>query len=136
MAHPIVELQTKLVAALLADASLVTILGGPSVFDAPPKGQIPPYVAVVRHDILPRDGDGTPGNDHRLLLHCWHADASRNAVLEIVDRVLMIVLSANLSGVALTVTHGQHDRTDTAIDTQTGQARAAIALRFLSEPAA
>ena len=136
MAHPIIELQTGLVAALLADAPLVALLGGSEIFDAPPKAQTPPYIAVVRHDILPRDGDNAPGFDHRILLHCWHSDASRAAVLEIVNRVLTVVTLEDLSSVNLTVTHAQHDRTDTAIDTKTGQARAAIAMRFYSETSA
>jgi len=32
------------------------------------------------------------------------------------------------------VTHRMHERTDTAIDLETGQARAAVALKFFSEP--
>lgn len=135
MAHAIVELQTELVAALLADGDLTTALGGDFVFDTPPKGQVAPYVVVVRHDVLPRDGDETPGHDHRLLLHCRVSQPSRKAVLEIAEHVVVVALSADLSGGGLTVTHAQHDRTDTAIDLTTGDARAAIALRFFSEPA-
>lgn len=136
MTHPIIDLQSSLVTALLADAQLTTALGSDAVFDAPPKGQTTPYVAIVRHDVLPRDGDNAPGHDHRLLVHCWHQNASRKAVLDIVERVIAVALGADLSNVSLTVTHAQHDRTDTSIDSQTGQARAAIALRFFSEPAA
>jgi hypothetical protein len=33
----------------------------------------------------------------------------------------------------LRVTHRQHDRTDTAIDRETGFARAAVAMRFFTE---
>lgn len=136
MTHPIVELQTALLTALLDDGALVTALGGDAVFDAPPKGQEVPYVAIIRHDVLPRDGDETPGHDHRLLLNCRVSQPSRKQVLEIAERVVAAALSADLSGAELIVTHAQHDRTDTAIDLQTGDARAAIALRFFSEPAA
>ncbi|UJQ95731.1 DUF3168 domain-containing protein [Mariluticola halotolerans] len=134
MTHPILALQTSLVAALLADSALTAALGGPAVFDAPPKGQRTPYVAIMRHDILPRDGDDAPGNDHRILLHCWHRHPSRKAVLAIAERVVALALESDLSGPDLRVTFAQHDRTDTSIDSQTGQARAAIALRFFTEP--
>lgn len=133
MTHPITALQSALLATLLADAELVAVLGGDFVFDAPPQGQEPPFAAIVRHDVLARDGDAAPGNDHRLLIHCWHNQPSRKAVLALADRVVAVALTTDLSGTDLNVTHAQHDRTDTAIDTGTGYARAAVALRFFSE---
>lgn len=134
MTHPIVSLQTSLLAALFADAALVTALGGDFVFDAPPKGRKPPYVAITRHDALSRDGDETPGHDHRLLVQCWYPAPNRKAVLALAERVVAVVLATGLSSAALRVTHIQHDRTDTAIDTETGYARAAVVLRVFTEP--
>lgn len=134
MTHPIVALQTSLLAALFADAELAASLGGNHVFDAPPKGQKPPYVAISRHDALSRDGDAAPGHDHRLLVQCWHPEPSRKAVLEIAERVIAVALEASLTSEGLCVTHIQHDRTDTAIDFETGYARAAIVLRAFTEP--
>src|SRR5690606_13572946 len=101
----------------------------------PPKGRRPPYVTVARHDVLPRDGDLAPGWDHRVLVHAWASEASRKAVLAIADRVLAVALGATLDD-ELVVTHRQHERTDTAIDRETGFARAAIALRFFTEAVA
>lgn len=134
MTHPILQLQAALVAALAADSELTALIGAEAIFDAPPKGRRPPYVTVARHDVLPRDGDLAPGHDHRVLVHAWSAEASRKAVLAIADRVLAVAMSASLDD-ELVVTHRQHDRTDTAIDRETGFARAAIALRFFTEAA-
>ncbi len=134
MTHPIVSLQTRLLAALFADPELVTALGGNFVFDAPPQGRKPPYVAISRHDALSRDGDDAPGHDHRLLIQCWHPEASRRATLEIAERVVAVALAADLSNADLLVTHVQHDRTDTAVDLKTGYARAAVVLRIFTEP--
>lgn len=134
MSQAIIELQTSLIAALTADTQLTALIGADAVFDAPPKGGALPYITIMRHDLLPRDGDETPGNDHRLLINCWHEGASRQAVVAIVDRLLAVALTADLSTPALIVTHAQHDRTDTAIDLETGHARATIALRIFSEP--
>ena len=134
MSHPVMELQTVLVAALDADAALVALIGTDAVFDAPPKGKRPPYVTIARHDVLPRDSDLAPGHDHRLLLHCWVPEASRRAVLAIAGRVLTVALGADLDG-GLLVTHRRHERTDTTIDGRTGFARAALALRFFTEAA-
>ena len=125
MTHPIVQLQAALVAALRAELE-------PPVFDAPPRDTAPPYVAIVRHDVLPRDGDAAPGHEHRLLLHVWAAEASRKAVLAIAEDVVEIALAAASEDIAITLR--RHDRTDTAIEGTTGRARAAIALTYFTEP--
>jgi hypothetical protein len=125
MTHPIVLLQSALVTALRAELE-------PPVFDAPPKETAPPYVAIVRHDAVPRDGDVTPGYEHRLLLHVWAAEASRRAVLAIAEEVIEVAL--DLASDDLTITLVRHDRTDTAIDQATGHARAAIAMTYFTEP--
>jgi len=129
--HPIVELQTALVAALEADAPLAALIGSGGVFDAPPPGRPAPYVVIERHDTRQRDGDGTPGQEHRVLLHCWADQPSRRAALDIAARVVAAGLAPAPAGLA--VTHAEHVRTETAIDAATGQARAAVTLRFLSE---
>lgn len=128
MSHPIVALQSALVAALKADSGLT----GVGVFDAPAKGAVAPYLVIARHDLLPRDGDLAPGFEHRVAVHCWAADPSRKAALALAERV--VAVADGLTAVGVRVTHRAHERTDTAIDLETGQARAAVALRFFSEP--
>lgn len=125
MTHPMVLLQAALVAALREDLDT-------PVFDAPPRDASPPYVAIARHDVLPRDGDAAPGHEHRLLLHVWAAEASRKTVLAVAEEVVAIALA--VASDALRITLKRHDRTDTAIDQATGRARAAIALTFFTEP--
>jgi len=124
MTHPIVMLQAALVGALRAELE-------PPVFDAPPRETAPPYVAIARHDVLPRDGDAAPGHEHRLLLHVWAADASRKSALAIAEAVVEIALDVASEDIAVTLR--RHDRTDTAIDAATGRARAAIGLTFYTE---
>ncbi|MEO8883891.1 MAG: DUF3168 domain-containing protein [Devosia sp.] len=136
MTHPIVALQAALVVALKGDAALTSLIGADAIFDAPAKGSSTPYVVIARHDLVSRDGDEAPGNDHRVLLHLWHPDASRKAVLAIADRVLTVALNGALAPAGLLVTNRSHERTDTAIDLETGAARAALTLRFFTEPSA
>jgi hypothetical protein len=133
MTHPITALQGTLVAALKGDGALAALVGD-AIFDAPPEGQGLPYIAIVRHDIAPRDADIAPGHEHRLLIHIRVAEASRRAVVEIAELVLGTALTAGLSSAELTVTHRRHERTETAIDAKTGQGRAAVSLRIFSEP--
>ena len=126
MTHPILALQATLVAAL-RDADLVVV-------DAPPAERAPPYVTIARHDVLPRDGDETPGHEHRLLLHAWTADGSRKSAVTMAEIVVNTALGATLDSGDLRVTLRRHERTDTAIDAVSGRARAAISLTFYSEP--
>lgn len=133
--HPILIVQVRLLAAFNDDAELVGLIGTDAVFDAAPKGRQPPYVVIARHDVLARDGDEAPGLEHRLTLNLWHGAPSRRAVLEIAERVVAVAMAAALSGDGLMVTHRAHLRTDTMIDAKTGQARAVVGLRFLSEAA-
>lgn len=127
MSHPIAALHAALVAALKADAGLA----GVGVYDAPVRDAAPPYIAVVRHDLVPRDGDLAPGFEHRVVLHAWAAAPSRVAALALIERALAVAESFAVAGLA--VTHRRHERTETAIDAETGRARALLALRFLTE---
>jgi hypothetical protein len=135
MTHPAIALQTALVGALRADEMLAGLLGD-AVYDAPPRSATLPYVLIARHDVVARDGDLAPGNDHRLILHLWHPDASRKAVLAIAEAVAAVVLDGPLEPDGLVVTSRTLERTDTVIDPETGAARAALTLRFFTEPSA
>jgi hypothetical protein len=125
MTHPLVVLQAGLVAAWRG--------AGLAVFDAPPAGQAPPYMTIARHDVLPRDGDTTPGYEHRLLLLVWADGASRKAAISLAGTAVDVALGAALDG-GLRVTLRRQDRTDTAIDAVTGRARAAVSMTFYTEP--
>ena len=131
MTHPIVALQAALVSALEADAPLTALVGVSGVFDAPPQQRPAPYVVIDRHDIRQVDGDGTPGQEHRVLVHCWADRPSRKAALAIAERVT--AARVGLVPAGLVVTLAEHMRTETVIDAATGQARAAVLLRLLSE---
>jgi hypothetical protein len=129
--HPIAILQAALVAALAEDAALVALIGAGAVFDAPPKGRTVPYVVIDRHDMRQNDTDLSGAQEHRVRLHCWSNQPSRKAALVIAERVTAAGLGLEPTG--LVVTHAEHLRTETVIDGKTGQARAAVTLRFFSE---
>ena len=129
--HPISLLQGALVTALKADAALAAIIGD-DVFDAAPNGRPAPYVVIARHDVIQRDGDGAPGQEHRLLLHCWGDQPSRKRALDMAERV--VAVAGVFAATGIVVTHREHVRTETVIDRDTGHARAAVSLRFHSEP--
>ncbi len=135
MTHPIIDLQTQIVSKLNADVALVSLIGADAIFDMPPKGGKGIFLTILRHDIIVRDADLSPGNDHRLQLRIWGQGPSRGSVLVPTERVIAVLTLVELGSPTLSVTHVNHVRTDTQIDLKTGRATATIFLRILSEPA-
>ncbi len=134
MVHPISDLQASIISALSADTQLISAIGSDAVFDMPPRGKSAPYIVILRHDLIAHDADISPGHDHRIQIQIWHNDPSRAAVLVLADRVIEVMAGTDLSSLTLNVSHIQHDRTETAIDRKSGQARALLAFRVFSEP--
>src|SRR5690606_17482060 len=107
--HPIALLQAALVSALKADAALVAIVGADGVSDAPPSGRPAPHVTIARHDVIQRDGDAAPGQEHRLLLHCWGDQPSRRRALDMAERVVAVAMA--FAAEDIVVTHRVHVQT-------------------------
>ena len=78
--------------ALTADAALNALLGGPKIYDEPPRAAAFPYVTLGETRINDYStGDG-PGEEHQLTLHAWsrqggHAQAHMiaGALLQALD---------------------------------------------------
>lgn len=58
------DLRKAIRAHLLSDAPLAALLGGPRVYDEPPKSVAFPYVTLGETGI-------EPGEEHHLTLHAW-----------------------------------------------------------------
>jgi len=78
--------------ALTADAALTTLLGGPKIYDEPPRAAALPYVTLGETRVADYStGDG-PGAEHQLTLHAWsrqgghaQAHAVAGALLQALD---------------------------------------------------
>jgi hypothetical protein len=57
--------------ALKADSALNTLLGGPSVYDEPPRAASFPYVTLGEARITDFSAGGERGEEHQLTLHAW-----------------------------------------------------------------
>src|SRR6185369_17708066 len=58
-------------AALTADPALVATLGGPKIYDEPPRETSFPYVTLGETRIADFSAGGEPGLEHQLTLHAW-----------------------------------------------------------------
>jgi len=57
--------------ALVADAALVNVLGGPKIYDEPPRGVAFPYVTLGESRIADFSTGSETGEEHQLTLHAW-----------------------------------------------------------------
>jgi hypothetical protein len=57
--------------ALTADATLVNVLGGPKIYDEPPRAAAFPYVTLGEARIADFSTGTEPGEEHQLTLHAW-----------------------------------------------------------------
>ena len=134
MTHPIIDLQASIIEKLDADAALGALIGENGIFDMPPRGRTGPYIVVLRHDLVVRDADEAPANEHRIQFRVWNPSPSRSGVLEPAERVVLVMLQQDLGTPTLIVSNVIHQGTDTAIDVRSGRAHATIRFRIFSEP--
>jgi hypothetical protein len=64
-------LRAAIHAALVADAPLVALLGGPRVYDEPPRAAAFPYVTLGEARVSNASADDAPGEEHQVTLHAW-----------------------------------------------------------------
>ena len=57
--------------ALTADAALIAALGGPKIYDEPPREAAFPYVTLGETRLADFSAGGDAGLEHQLTLHAW-----------------------------------------------------------------
>jgi hypothetical protein len=57
--------------ALVADGQLTAVLGGPRVYDEPPRAAAFPYVTLGEARVADFSTGSEPGEEHQLTLHAW-----------------------------------------------------------------
>ena len=57
--------------ALISDSGLISVLGGPKVYDEPPRAAAFPYVTLGEARIVDFSAGDEPAEEHQLKLHAW-----------------------------------------------------------------
>ncbi len=57
--------------ALVADAPLTALLGGPRIYDEPPASVVFPYVTLGEARVADWSTGSERGEEHQLVLHAW-----------------------------------------------------------------
>lgn len=97
MTSPILALQSAIVAALNADATLVSLLGGAKTFEHAPPTTNYPWIAFEQLSARDFSASVYPGHEHRCSLICVSRQPGTKEALAIAERVVEILQDAALS---------------------------------------
>ncbi len=95
--NPSLALQKAIIETLRADASLTAMLGGPRVYDRPPRRMNAPCVNIGAAEIHHWNTFTARGHEHRLTLHVWTRHGGRKSAYEIIARLDELLDDADLA---------------------------------------
>src|SRR4029078_3322525 len=84
-------------AALIADHALVASLGGPKIYDEPPREATFPYVALGETRVADFSDGGEAGLEHHLTLHAWSRQGGQREAHVIAGALLQALDDAPLA---------------------------------------
>ncbi len=77
------SLQRAIYEVLVADATILGLLGGERIFDAVPDNSAFPYVTIGQASVADWGTGTEAGEEHRLTLHVWSRAAGRRETHEL-----------------------------------------------------
>jgi hypothetical protein len=83
--------------ALIADGALSALLGGPKVYDEPPRAVAFPYVTLGEARVSDFSTGSEPGEEHQLTLHAWSRQSGHREAHLIAGALLQALDDAPLS---------------------------------------
>lgn len=83
--------------ALTGDAALTAILGGPRIYDEPPKSAAFPYVALGEARVNDWSTATEEGAEHQLTLHAWSREGGHREAHLIAGALLQALDDASLA---------------------------------------
>jgi hypothetical protein len=136
MSSAAAALRAAIYDALTADAALGALLGGPKVYDEPPRSVTFPYVTVGEARVTDFSTGSEPGEEHQLTLHAWSRQGGHREAHLISGALLQALDDAPL---ALAEHHLVNLRFATADVRREADGRtyhALVRFRAMTEPAA
>jgi hypothetical protein len=83
--------------ALTADAALAAVLGGPKVYDEPPRNAAFPYVTLGEARVADFSAGGEPSEEHQTTLHAWSRQGGHSEAHAIAGALLQALDDAALA---------------------------------------
>ena len=134
MMDAVIAVRRAIQARLVADQVLTAQLGGPRVYDEPPRAAAGLY--VVHGDVGARDwSTGTePGCEQQIELVLWAAKGSESAAMLVAaGRTAALLHDAPLSLIGHRLVQIRQTGLDVRRDAKTGLSRATVRLRCVTE---
>ncbi|RXF75454.1 DUF3168 domain-containing protein [Hansschlegelia zhihuaiae] len=134
MSSPALALRAAIHARLVADGPLLALLGGPRVYDEPPRGAAPPYVVLAECRSADVSGDETPAEEHRVALEIWSREGGLSQALKVSDRVARVIDGAALALDGSRLASLAWTGAEAARETDGKLRRAVVTFRAVTEP--
>jgi len=83
--------------ALIADTALANVLGGPKIYDDPPRAAAFPYVTLGEARIADYSTGTEPGEEHQVTLHAWSRQGGHKEAHTIAGALLQALDDAPLT---------------------------------------
>lgn len=80
-------IQKAIYSALIGDAALVALLGGPRLYDNAPQSPAFPYLTFAHSQVRDWDTGSEPGDEHLITLHVWSRATGRREAQAIMARI-------------------------------------------------
>jgi hypothetical protein len=136
MSTAAVALRAAIHDALVADGTLTALLGGPKVYDEPPKSVAFPYVTLGETRIADFSTDDDAGEEHRLTLHAWSRQGGHREAHMIAGALLQALDDAPLTPSGHTLVNLRFSVADIRREADGRTYHALVRFRAVTEPAA
>jgi hypothetical protein len=121
--------------ALVADAPLVSILGGAKVYDEPPRAAVFPYVTLGEARISDFSAGEERGEEHQLTLHAWSRQGGHKEAHQIAGALLQALDDAPLPLTDHTLVNFRFAVADIRREADGRTYHALVRFRAVTEPA-
>ena len=121
--------------ALVADTGLTSVLGGPNVFDEPPRAASFPYVTIGEARIADFSTGTEPGEEHQLTLHAWSRQGGHREAHLIAGALLQALDDAPLTLTGYQLVNLRFALADVRREADGRTYHALVRFRAVTEPA-
>ena len=128
------ELQKAIFAALTADTSLTTLLGGARIYDDVPRGADLPYVTFGQSTVRDWSTGTDPGFEHLFTLHVWTRVNGERQAHQIMTALLAALHDRALALTGFRLVNLRHELSDSFRDPDGETIHGIVRYRAVTEP--
>jgi hypothetical protein len=134
MTHPALALQKAVVAAMLADGPVGTLIGD-RIYDSPPRDVAFPYVTIGDARVADWSTGTERGAEHRVTLHVWSREHGKRQCYEVLEAMQAALHDAALALEDQALVNLRFEAADVGRDRDGITFHGELRLRAVTEPA-